>query len=206
MLDEEKRKFVIINTHKGLYQFPFGITSAPAVFQHTMDTILQGVQGTACYIDDIIVTGKTPEKHLQHLKEVLKRLLTHGVQVNRSKCRFLQSSVSFLGHRIDAEGIHPLEDKLAAIIQAPAPQNVQELRSFLGLINYYGKFIPIAVTILAPLNKLLCKDAKWKWSEQCQQTFEKAKKTLASTMSLCTTIQVYPFEWPPMHPPMALEQ
>ena len=184
LLDEESRKFVTINTHKGLYQYtrlPFGIASAPAVFQRTMDTILQGVQGTACYIDDIIVTGKTPEEHLQHLEEVLKRLLSHGVRVNRSKCRFLQSSVSFLGHRIDAEGIHPLEEKLAAIIQAPAPQNVQELRSFLGLINYYGKFIPNAATILAPLNKLLCKDAKWKWSVQCQQSFEKAKKTLAST-------------------------
>ena len=84
---------------------------------------------------------------------VLKRPLSHGVRVNGSKCRLLQSNVSFLGHRIDAEGIHPLEEKLAAIIQAPAPQNVQELRSFLGLVNYYGKFIPNAATILVPFKQ-----------------------------------------------------
>ena len=183
LLDKESRKFVTINTHKGLYQYsrlPFGIASAPAVFQRTMDTILQGVQGAACYIDDIIVTGKTPDEHLKHLEEVLKRLLSHGVRVNNAKCRFLESSVSFLGHRIDTEGIHLLQEKLTAILQAPAP----ELRSFLGLINYYGKFIPNAATILAPLNKLLCKDAEWKWSAQCQQSFETAKKTLASTKVL----------------------
>ena len=158
LLDEESRKFVTINTHKGLYQYtrlPFGIASA---FQRTMDTILQG---TACYIDDIIVTGKSDDEHLAHLEEVLKRLLRHGVHVNQAKCRFLQPSVVFLGHRIDSDGIHPTDEKLAAITQAPAPENLQELRSFLGLINYYGKFIPNAATLLAPLNELLRKDAKW---------------------------------------------
>ena len=184
LLDEESRKYVTINTPQGLYRYtrlPFGIASAPAVFQRTMDTILQGVPGVACYIDDIIVTGKTLDEHMEHLEEVFKRLLRHGVRVNRTKCRFLKSSVNFLGHRIDAEGIHPLQEKLSAILQVPAPKSVQELRSFLGLINYYGKFIPNAASILAPLNKLLCKDAEWKWSAQCQQSFEQAKKTLAST-------------------------
>ena len=83
----------------------------------------------------------------------------------------LQPSVVFLGHRIDADRIHPL--------QAPAPTNIQELRSFLGIIDYYEKFIPNAATILAPLNQLLCKDAKWNWSTACQQSFDKAKETLA---------------------------
>ena len=85
-----------------------------------MDTILQGVDRVACYIDGII-TGKTPVEHMEHLEEVLKRLIRHGVHVKRSKCRFLQPSVSFLGHCIDAEGIHPLDDKLQAIVQAPTP-------------------------------------------------------------------------------------
>ena len=187
VLDEESRKFVTINTHKGLYQYtrlPFGIASAPAVFQRTMDTILQGAEGAACYIDDIIVTGRTPAEHLEHLEEVFKRLLRHGVHVKRQKCRFLQPSVSFLGHRIDANGIHPLDDKLQAIAQAPAPVNVQELRSFLGLINYYGKFIPNAATILAPLNRLLRKDAKWNWSKECERSFNEAKKVLSSSSVL----------------------
>ena len=184
LLDEESRKFVTVNTHKGLYQYtrlPFGIASAPAVFQRTMDTILQGIDGTACYIDDIIVTGKSDDEHLAHLEEVLKRLQRHGVHVNQAKCRFLQASVIFLGHRIDSDGIHPTDEKLAAITQAPAPENVQELRSFLGLINYYGKFIPNAATLLAPLNELLRKDAKWKWTQRCQSSFEQAKQTLMSS-------------------------
>ena len=183
LLDEEAHKFVTINTHKGLYQYtrlPFGIASAPAVFQHVMDTILQGIEGVACYIDDIIITGKTDKDHLARLEEVLKRLLRHGLHVRRSKCRFLQPRVIFLGHRIDAEGIHPTDEKLKAIMQAPAPENVQELRSFLGLINYYGKFIPNAATILAPLNELLRKDVKWNWTERCQKSFEEAKQTLTS--------------------------
>ena len=184
LMDEESRKFVTINTHKGLYQYtrlPFGIASAPAVFQRIMDTILQGIDGVACYIDDIIITGKTTEEHLERLEEVLRRLLRHGIHVKKSKCRFLQPSVIFLGYRIDAEGIHPTQEKLKAIVEAPAPKNVQELRSFLGLINYYGKFIQNAATILAPLNDLLRKDAKWIWAEECQKSFELAKQTLVSS-------------------------
>lgn len=158
LMDEESQKFVTINTHKGLYQYtrlPFGIASAPAVFQQIMDTILQGIDGVACYIDDIIITGRTTEEHLERLEEVLRRLLRHGIHVKKSKCHFLQPSVIFLGYHVDAEGIHPTQEKLKAIVEAPAPKNVQELCSFLGLINYYGKFIQNAATILAPLNDLL---------------------------------------------------
>ena len=141
---------ILVNTsHTCL---PFGIASAPAVFQYTMDTILQGVEGAACYINDIIITGKTLVEHVEHLEVVLKCLLRHGVHVKRQKCQFLQPSVTILGHRINARCIQPLNDKLKAIVQAPSPKNVQELRSFLGQINYYGKFIPYAPTILAPLN------------------------------------------------------
>ena len=87
----------------------------------------------------------------------------------------------FLGHRIDAEGIHPTREKLKAIVEAPAPKNVQELRSFLGLINYYGKFIPNAATILAPLNALLRNNAKRTWNQKCQQSFDRTKSTLVSS-------------------------
>ena len=187
VLDEDSRKYVTINTHKGLYQYtrlPFGIASAPAIFQRTMDTILQGIDGVACYIDDIIVTGRAAEEHLQHLEEVFKCLQKHGIHVRLPKCRFLQDSVEFLGHRIDADGIHTTENKLQAIVQAPAPKTVPELRSFLGLINYYGKFIPNAATILHPLNELLRKESKWKWSRKCQSSFEQAKEALVSSKVL----------------------
>lgn len=154
-LDESSKPFVTINTHRGLYRYnrlPFGVASAPAVFQKTMDTILQGIEGVVCYIDDILITGKTPEEHLRHLEAVLERLKQAGVHVRRAKCSFLKQSVDFLGYRIDAEGRHPLPDKLKAITQAPAPKNVTELRSFLGLLNYYGCFISNLSSLLHPLN------------------------------------------------------
>lgn len=108
-LDEASQQYVTINTHQGLYQYtrlPFGIASAPAIFQRLMDTILQGVPGVVCYIDDILVTGKNEEDHLKNLKEVLARLEKHGLRLKKSKCTFLANSVEYLGHRIDQEGIH----------------------------------------------------------------------------------------------------
>ena len=122
-LDTESRKLVTINTHKGLFQFtrlPFGVASAPAVFQRTMDTILQGIPQVICNIDDILVTGKTEAEHLSNLV-VLKRLQEHGVGLKKEKCQFLQDSVEYLGHCIDAQGVHTSEMKLKAIVEAPKP-------------------------------------------------------------------------------------
>ena len=149
-----------------------------------MDSILQGIDGVACYIDDIVITGKDDEEHLARLEKVLRHLLRHGVHVKLAKCKFLQPSVNFLGHRVDADGIHTTDEKLKAIVEAPAPKNIQELRSFLGLINYYGKFIPNAATTLNPLNNLLHKDVKWKWSKDCQKGFLLAKEKLTSSKVL----------------------
>ena len=182
-LDDDSRKFVTINTHLGLFQYtrvPFGIASAPALFQKTMDTLLQGVPNTLCYLDDILITGKTDAEHLQNLEEVLKRLQHHGLRVKPTKCRFMQSSVEYLGHCIDASGVHPTSQKVEAILNAPVPQNSQQLRSFLGLLHYYGKFLPNLSSLLHPLNRLLKSNAQWKWSSECQKTFEQAKSQLAS--------------------------
>lgn len=121
-LDEQSRQYLTINTHRGLYQYtrlPFGVTTAPSLFQKTMDTILQGIPGVVCYIDDILVTGASQQEHLDNLRKVFVRLESQGIRLKMSKCSFLQSSVEFLGHRIDAEGLHPTENKLRAIIQAP---------------------------------------------------------------------------------------
>ena len=186
LLDDQSKKLVTINTHQGLYSYnrlPFGVASAPAVFQRTMESILQGIDGVACYIDDIVITGKSTKEHLDHLEEVLKRLSEHRVKT-KDKCRFFEDSVEFLGHMIDAKGIHTTPDKLQAIVDAPAPRNVNELRSFLGLLNYYRKFIPQSATILHPLNALLCKNAKWNWGPECQKSFESAKAALSSSSLL----------------------
>ena len=187
LLDEASRPYVNITTHRGLYRYtrlPFGVASAPAIFQKVMDTILQGMDHVICYLDDILVTGKDDAEHLQTLEEVLKRLEQHGLRTKQSKCEFLSSSVEYLGHRIDAKGLHATPDKLQAITKAPTPKNVQELRSFLGLLNYYGKFIPNLATLLHPLNSLLRREATWNWTPACAEAFQKAKDTLISSQVL----------------------
>uniref|UniRef100_A0A3Q2EGN4 Gypsy retrotransposon integrase-like protein 1 n=1 Tax=Cyprinodon variegatus TaxID=28743 RepID=A0A3Q2EGN4_CYPVA len=182
-LEESSRCYLTINTHKGLYQYnrlPYGVASAPAIFQKIMDQVLQGMDGVICYLDDILITGKDAETHLTNLKEVLKRLESYNLRVKREKCEFLQDSVSYLGHVIDSTGIHPMKEKTTAIQRAPVPSNVTELRSFLALLNYYGKFIPNLSTLIQPMTALLHKDAEWIWSESCQNAFENAKKALQS--------------------------
>ena len=187
LLDDASQELTTITTHQELYQYcrlPFGVASAPAIFQRTMDTILQGIPHVICYIDDILITGQNDEQHLQNLANVLYRLEEHGLRLKRGKFQFLQPAVEYLGHRVDAEGIHTAEGKKIAILQAPQPQNLQQLRSFLGLLNYYGKFIPNLATLLQPLHCLLRHEVKWKWDTMCTRAFEAAKQALSSSRVL----------------------
>ena len=182
-LDEKSTPYVTINTHQGLYRhtrLPFGVASAPALFQKMMDTVLQGIPGVICYIDDILVSGEDEGSHLKSLEEVFRRLEKHGFRLKQSKCDFLLASVEYLGHQISKDGICALPSKVTAIDRAPAPTNVQELRSFLGLLNYYGKFLPNLATILHPLNSLLQAGRKWSWSKECEEAFRIAKEQLTS--------------------------
>ena len=140
-LDEESRKYVVVNTHRGLYYYtrlPFCIASAAGLFQCVMDQILQGMKKVTCYLDDILITGTSDEEHLMNLSEVLQRLQNHGVRFKLDKCRFMQDSVEYLGHRVDTKRLHTTDSKLKAIENAPPPRNTQELRVFLGLLHYYS--------------------------------------------------------------------
>ena len=101
--------------------------------------------------------------------------------MKRSKCSFLKDAVEYLGHRVDAKGIQATQEKIAAIERAPMPQNVQQLRSFLGLLNYYRKFLPNLATIIQPLNNLLQKNRKWSWSAECTQAVNTAKQLLTTS-------------------------
>ena len=101
ILDEESRKYVVVNTHRGLYRYtrlPFGIASAPDLFQRVMDEILQGMEKVTCYLDDILITGTSNKEHLKNLSEVLQRLQNHGVHLKLEKCRSMVDSVECLGH------------------------------------------------------------------------------------------------------------
>ena len=186
-LNEESRKFTTINTSKGLFQYtrlPFGISSAPSIFQRFMDSVLSGLHGVASYIDDIVVTGKTHKEHLQNLDSVLTRLERAGLRLNRTKSVFMLPSIQYLGHVISAEGIKPSQEKVCALLEAPSPTNTQQLRSFLGAVNYYRRFISNLSTILAPLNQLLQQGRKWSWGKEQELAFAEAKKQLTSTQVL----------------------
>ena len=185
VLSEESRKLVTINTSLGLFQYnrlPFGVSAAPAIFQHTMETLLQGMEHVCVYIDDILLTGATEEEHIKTLDEVLQRLETAGVRLKQSKCAFMKSEVEFLGHRVTRHGVQPTEDKVRAVSRAPTPTNVSQLRSFLGLMNYYSRFLPNLSSTLAPLYLLLQKSsyASWFWGTEQQKAFESAKAQLSS--------------------------
>ena len=145
-----------------------------------MDTILQGMDSVICYLDDILVSGKSEAEHLDNLRKVLQKLKEHGIRARKSKCSFLKSSVLYLGHRIDADGIHATDAKLRAITDAPAPKNVTELRSFLGLLNYYARLIPNLSSLIQPLNQLLRHGVKWHWSQAANTAFKAAKEKVVS--------------------------
>ena len=130
-------------------------------------------------LDDILVTGKDDQEHLKNLDIVLSRLADAGLKLKREKCKFLQLSVTYLGHCIDKNGIHPTKDKVEAIRNAPAPTNVSELRSFLGMIAYYQKFLENYSTLVHPLNQLLKKGMIWSWTDKCQSVFEELKEKLS---------------------------
>ncbi len=128
-------------------RLPFGIASSPAIFQSIMDKVLNGLSGTVWYIDDILVTGKDNDEHLKNLEELFIRLEKFGFRARSDKCSFMQNSIQYLGHFIDRLGVRPIQKKVDAIADMPEPQNVGMLESFIGLINYYGKFIPNLATL-----------------------------------------------------------
>ena len=182
-LEEDSKQYVTVNTHKGLYRYnrlPFGVASAPSIFQRTMENILQGLPGVTVYIDDILVTGKSTDEHLYNLETVLQRLEQAGLRLKREKCSFMLTSVEYLGYKISEKGLQPTDEKITAIKNAPVPKNVSQLKSFLGLINYYSTFLPNLSHVLSPLYRLLQKTTPWSWGSEQQKCFEKARSMLTS--------------------------
>ena len=157
-LAEESQKYLVINTHKGLCTYkrlPFGVASVPAVFHRIMDNVLQGLSGVCTYLDDILVTGKIADEHIKNLNVILTRLREAGMRLKKAKCQFSLRKIEYLGHVITSKGLESATSKVTAIVDAPSPCDVSELKSSLGLVNYYGKFLPNLSTTLAPLHRLL---------------------------------------------------
>ena len=177
-----------ISTPFGLFEFvrmPFGLKNAAQTFQRFMDQVLRGLDFSYVYIDDILIASATAEEHQHHLRLVFERLAHHGLIINPQKCVFGASSVYFLGHLVDSNGIHPLPSKVQAIMDFPQPQSRRQLRTFLGLINFYHRFISGCAKILDPLNSLLTSTTeRLTWDDTSTQAFISIKTALAEATLL----------------------
>ncbi|PIO68609.1 reverse transcriptase, partial [Teladorsagia circumcincta] len=186
-VDDDSKQLLTINTHQGLYRFnrlPFGVKPAPGIFQQCIDALIAGLDGTAAYLDDILVTGRTIDEHNTRLDAVFQRIQDYGFRVRLEKCSFLQTQIKYLGFVINAQGRRPDPDKVKAIQKMPAPNDVSQLRTFLGLINFYGNFVKDLHNLRAPLDALTKKDAVYTWTPECQSSFDKIKATLNSDLLL----------------------
>lgn len=182
-LDAESREYVTINTHMGLFQYtrlPFGVSAAPAIFQREMETLLRGVPKTAVYFDDIVITGINDKDHVANLTTVLQKLREVGLRLKLEKCVFFAPEVEYLGHIICKQGLKPDPKKVEAIINAPEPQNVKELQSYLGLLNFYRRFLPNISARLHPLHQLLLDGERWSWGKEQQEAFITSKRLLST--------------------------
>jgi hypothetical protein len=186
-VDAESKELLTVNTHKGLYRYNRlvpGIKSAPGAFQRIIDSMTAGVPGVSAYLDDIIVYGRTEEEHRESIEKLLERIQEFGFKLRLEKCHLGLPQIKYLGHIVDASGLRPDPAKVEAIKRMQAPTDVSSLRSFLGAINFYGKFVPAMYELRRPLDQLLQKDVKWKWSKECQEAFDKFKAILQTDLLL----------------------
>lgn len=182
-LAEGSAKYTTFITPFGRYQFqrlPFGINSAPEHFQRVMADVIDGLDGVVCHIDDLLVWGKDQEQHDARLHALLKKLEQAGVTLNADKCELSRSEVAFLGHVITTSGISPDPEKTEAIRDMKEPTNVSELRSFLGMVNQVGKFIPQLSEKDKALRDLLSKKNCWLWGVDQAAAFRVLKEALIS--------------------------
>jgi hypothetical protein len=136
-------------------------------------------------IDDIIVTGRNGEEQLHNLKLVMDRLQSYGLRVNLKKCEFFQDKASYVGHLIDATGLHKSLEKSKAVKDAKHPENVTQLRSFLGLVNYNHRFIDNLSSVAGPLHELLNKGSYWIWNSKREKSFQDSIELICSDKVLC---------------------
>ena len=181
--DRYKSAFI---TQRGLYEWrsmPFGLRSAPAIFQKILSGILRRRDlSKFCvnYLDDILVFSNSFEEHLHHLSLLFKAIYEEGFRLNFGKCTFAKQSINYLGHTISANYVKPLHDNLVAIRNLPVPTNRRKIRQFLGKLNFYRKFIPSSATLLEPFYNLLRKRVPFSWTPQCQGSFDRVKLFLTS--------------------------
>ncbi|PIK54585.1 putative thy-1 membrane glycoprotein isoform X1 [Apostichopus japonicus] len=207
-MSPEDRSKTAFTTPMGLYEFnrmPFGLCNAPATFQRLMQGCLGDLnyESVLLYIDDIIVFSEDFDTHLNRLGKVFSRLHQHGLKVKPSKCHLMQPSVRYLGHVVSADGVATDPDKCKSIDEWPTPQNIRDVRCFLGLAGFYRRFVKDFSKIAAPLHGLtrIPKDennkgrskSRFEWTEDCQTAFCKLKAFLSSPPILAYADYRLPF-------------
>jgi hypothetical protein len=145
-----------------------------------MDRIFFGLEFVKCYIDDIVVFNTSQKKHRAHLIEVFARLRLHGLKSHPDKCRFYCDRMEYLGHMIYPGGLDVVASKVEVVMSIPRPKDVSRLRAFLGLCNYYRKFVKTFSAIAKPLTMLTRFDQPWIWGDEQEATFQQLKERLAS--------------------------
>ena len=166
-------------------RMPFGLKNSAQAFQRLMDTVCQGLDCVFVYIDDILVASRNAAEHKVHLRRLFQRLQDNDLVINVAKCQFGRTEIDFLGHHITRYGATPLPDKVEAINQFKQPDTVKGLQEFVGMVNFYHRFIPDAAKILQPLSAATATKAKiLQWNDTMVQAFQEAKTALASATML----------------------
>lgn len=182
-LDEGSRQKAAFITQSGVYEWkrmPFGLQNSPISFQTLMSNVLRGLnwKSVLVYVDDILIFSKSFDEHLKHLGQVFDRLKEANLKLQPAKCHFAVKKLKFLGHIISKNGIQVDPEKTKAMSEFPVPKTQKQVRSFLGMANYYRRFIHNFAKIATPLNAMLSKDKKIEWTESCQEAFDKLKNKL----------------------------
>ena len=184
MTKDAQRKSAIVcgPYHLEWVRMPFGLASSPAYFMNYMLRTLDGIDNERIFVflDDLIIVSETLEKHAELLEKVFDRLRDRGLRLKPSKCEFLCTEIKFLGLILTEEGLHTDPKKIAAITDYPVPENLKELRTFLGIAGYFRKFIQNYSVIARPLSNLTRKDLKWQWTDECQTALDTLKEKLTT--------------------------
>ena len=167
-------------THLGKFEWkvaPFGLALLPSYYSKAMQDTLSGLEDfTRNYMDDVLIASYTEKEHLDHITQVFERFRKFKMKLKLANCEFGRSEIQFLGHIINNKGIRTLPEKTEEISKIKAPRNADEVHAFLGLLNYYHTFIPAFSDLMHPIQKLLKKNMKFEWTEECNVAFKTEKR------------------------------
>ena len=186
-LDDESAKLTTFISPFGRYfyrRLPQGITSAPEIFQRTVEEIIAGEEHAVCFFDDILVFSENEEVHEKHMKNTMEKLNSAGIKLNKEKCKFRQQEIDFLGFVINKDGVKADPRKTEAILEMPDPTNMAQLRRFLGMVNYLSRYLQNLSSVFQPVTELLEKDRAWTWGPPQISTVAKVKEMWTSAATL----------------------